>query len=209
MADYTLYAHPRSGNSYRVALMLALTGTQYDFELVDLMDGSNLAPDFLKVNPLGKVPALRHGDLVLRQSHDCLRYLTEQTGQFGPKGWDEEARVGDWIGFAIDFFGYGVARMRFEMNFGAGPGPVYDFFKKVGDRGLGVMETHLADHEWLACGRPTIGDIACFPVSTFMSDAGYDVTKYPNIAAWQDRFRTLPGFGSQLDLMPHDNWPPK
>ena len=72
MAAYTLYAHPRSGNSYRVALMLALTGTQYDFELVDLMDGSNLAPDFLKVNPLGKVPALRHGDLVLRQSHDCL-----------------------------------------------------------------------------------------------------------------------------------------
>ena len=63
MADYTLYAHPRSGNSYRVALMLSLTDTPFDFELVDLMDGGNLAPEFLKINPLGKVPALRHGDL--------------------------------------------------------------------------------------------------------------------------------------------------
>ena len=209
MADYTLYAHPRSGNSYRVALMLSLAGTPFDFELVELMDGGNLAPEFLNINPLGKVPALRHGDLVLRQSHDCLRYLSEQSGQFGPEGWDEEARIGDWIGFAIDFFGYGVARMRFEMKFGAGPGPVYDFFKKTGDRGLGVMEAHLAEHVWLACERPTIADIACFPVSTFLPDAGYDVAKYHNIAAWQDRFRALPGFALQLDLMPHDNWPPK
>ena len=113
MADYTLYAHPRSGNSYRTALMLALTETPYEFVLVDLMDGSNLVPDFLKINPLGKVPALRHGDLILRQSHDTLRYLIEQTGKFGPNGWAEEARVGDWIGFAIDFFWYGFARMRF------------------------------------------------------------------------------------------------
>lgn len=209
MADYTLYAHPRSGNSYRVALMLSFTGTPFDFVLVDLMNGGNLAPEFLKINPLGKVPALRHGDLVLRQSHDCLRYLSEQTGQFGPEGWGEEARIGDWIGFAIDFFGYGVARMRFEMKFGAGPGPVYDFFKKTGDRGLGVMEAHLAEHVWLACDRPTIADIACFPASTFLPDAGYDVAKYPNVAAWQDRFRALPGFALQLDLMPHDNWPPK
>ena len=58
MADYTLYGHPRSGNAYKTALMLSLTGTPYDFEVVDLMDGSNLAPAFLEINPLGKVPVL-------------------------------------------------------------------------------------------------------------------------------------------------------
>jgi len=209
MAEYTLYAHPRSGNSYRVALMLSLTDTPFDFELVDLMEGGNLAPDFQAINPLGKVPVLRHGELILRQSHDSLRYLTEQTGQFGPEGWAEEARIGDWIGFAIDFFGYGVARMRFEMNFGSGRGPVYDFFSKVGDRGLGVIEAHLAEHDWLVCARPTIADIACFPVSTFIGDAGYDPADFPHLAAWQDRFRALPGYRTQLELMPHDNWPPK
>lgn len=209
MADYTLYAHPRSGNSYKTALMLALTETAYDFELVDLMDGGNLAADFLKVNPLGKVPVLRHKDLILRQSHDTLRYLVEQTGKFGPEGWDEEARVGDWVGFAVDFFSYGVARLRFERLFGGGEGPVFDYFKTVADRGLGIIEPHLAEQDWLVGGCPTIADIACFPVSTFMPDATYDMADFPNIAAWQERFRGLPGFGAALDLMPHDNWPPK
>ncbi len=208
MADYTLYGHPRSGNAYKTALMLSLTSTEYDFEPVDLMDGGNLTPEYLKVNPLGKVPALRHGDVLLRQSHDTMRYLIEQTGQFGPANWDEEARIGDWVGFAVDFFGYGLARLRFELLFGAGPGPVMDFFRKPADRGLGVIETHLAENEWLACGRPTIADIACYPVSSFLVDAGYDAADFPGMIAWQERFRALPGFGTQLDLMPIENWPP-
>lgn len=208
MADYTLYGHPRSGNAYKTALMLSMTGTAYDFELVDIMEGGNLEAEYLKVNPLGKVPVLQHGDVLLRQSHDTLRYLAEQTGQFGPEGWAEEARVGDWIGYSVDFLGYGVARLRFELLFGAGPGPIFDYFKKVADRGLGIIEPHLEVNDWLACGRPTIADIACFPVSTFMADATYDMADYPNIAAWQDRFRALPGFATQLDLMPAPNWPP-
>jgi glutathione S-transferase len=163
MTDYTLYGHPRSGNAYKTALTLALTGTAYDFVLVDIADGGNLEAEYLKVNPLGKVPALRHGDLLLRQSHDTMRYLVEQTGQFGPDGWDEEARIGDWVGFAVDFFGYGLARLRFELLFGDGPGPVFDYFKKTADRGLGIIEPHLAGKNWLVGGRPTIADIACYP----------------------------------------------
>ena len=208
MADYTLYGHPRSGNAYKTALMLALTGTDYDFELVDIAGGGNLEADYLKVNPLGKVPALRHGDLLLRQSHDTLRYLIEQTGKFGPDGWDEEARIGDWVGFAVDFFGYGLARLRFELLFGAGPGPVFDYFKVVADRGLGIIEPHLATHEWLACGRPTFADIAVYPVTSYLTDAGYNATDFPNVAAWMDRFRSQPGFALQLELMPIENWPP-
>ena len=208
MADYTLYGHPRSGNAYKTALMLALTGTAYDFELVDIAGGGNLEAAYLEVNPLGKVPALRHGDILLRQSHDTLRYLIEQTGQFGPAGWDEEARMGDWVGFAVDFFGYGLARLRFELLFGAGPGPVFDYFKKTADRGLGIIEPHLAGNEWLVGGRPTIADIACYPVSSFLVDAGYDAAEFPNLVAWQERFEALPGFGTQLELMPAPNWPP-
>lgn len=208
MADYTLYGHPRSGNAYKTALMLSMTGTDYDFELVDLMDGSNLRPEYLQVNPMGKVPSLRHGDLVLRQSHDTLRYLAEQTGKFGPDGWAEEARIGDWVGFAVDFLGYGVARLRFELLFGGGEGPIFDYFKQVADRGLGIIEPHLATNDWLACGRFTFADITCFPVLTFMKDARYDMADFPGIAAWQERFRAQPGFATQLELMPAPNWPP-
>lgn len=206
--SYVLYGHPRSGNAYKTALMLALTGTPYEFEAVDLMGGGNLEPYYLEINPLGKVPALRHGELLLRQSHDTLRYLAEQTGKFGPDNWMEEARIGDWIGFSVDFLGYGLARLRFELLFGAGPGPVFDYFKKTADRGLGIIEPHLAENEWLACGRPTIADIACFPVLSYLNDAGYDPADFPAVTAWQQRFQDLAGFGWQIDLMPIDNWPP-
>ncbi|HCP00209.1 MAG: glutathione S-transferase [Alphaproteobacteria bacterium] len=208
MANYTLYGHPRSGNAYKTALMLALTGTEYDFEPVDLMAGGNLAVEYLKINPLGKVPALRHGDVLLRQSHDTMRYLIEQTGQFGTDGWHDEARVGDWIGFAVDFFGYGLARLRFELLFGSGRGPIFDYFKATSDRGLGIIEPHLEANEWLVGGQPTIADIACYPVSSFLADAGYRPAEFPGLVAWQDRFRALPGFGTQLDLMPVKGWPP-
>ena len=205
---YVLYGHPRSGNAYKTALMLSMTGTPYEFRAVDLMDRSNLEPEYLKINPLGKVPVLHHGDLVLRQSHDTLRYLAEQTGQFGTTGWAQEARVGDWIGFAVDFLGYGLARLRFELLFGAGPGPVFDYFQVTADRGLGILEPHLAANEWLACGRPTIADIAVYPVTSFLTDAGYDAGDFPGIAAWTERFKALPGFALQLELMPIENWPP-
>jgi glutathione S-transferase len=207
-APYVLYGHPRSGNAFKTALMLSMTGTPYEFEAVDLMDGSNLEPEYLKINPLGKVPVLRHGDVLLRQSHDTLRYLAEQTGQMGPTGWAEEARVGDWIGFSVDFLGYGLARLRFELLFGAGPGPVFDYFKVTAERGLGIIEPHLAANEWLACGRPTFADIAVFPVMSFLADAGYDVADFPAVAAWRERFQALPGFAWQLELMPIENWPP-
>ncbi len=206
--SYVLYGHPRSGNAYKTALMLSMTGTPYEFEAVDLMAGGNLEAEYLKINPLGKVPALVHGDLVLRQSHDTLRYLAEKTGQFGPNGWAEEARIGDWIGYQIDFLGYGVARLRFERLFGGGEGPVYDYFQVTADRGMGIVEPHLATNEWLACGRPTIADISVYPVMSYLGDAGYDVGDFPAVAAWIERFRELPGFALQTDLMPVEGWPP-
>ncbi|MEK9707034.1 MAG: glutathione S-transferase family protein [Alphaproteobacteria bacterium] len=210
MAAYTLYGHPRSGNAYKTALMLSMTGTPYDFRLIDLMDGSNLLPEYLAVNPMGKVPTLVHGDLIIRQSFDTLRYLFEQTGQFGYANWEEQARIGDWIGFSVDYFSFGLARLRFERLFGAGDQTdTFAHFKKSADRGLGIIEPHLGENDWLACGRPTIADMSCYPVATFMEDAGYNPADYPNFSAWRTRFEALPGWGSQLDLMPSPNWPPK
>ena len=119
--DYVLYGHPRSGNAYKAALILSMTNTIYEFIAVDLPNGGNLNQDFLDINPLGKIPALKHENILLRQSHDILRYVSEKTGKFGPDGWDEESRIGDWTGYSVDFMSYGIARLRFERLFGRSP----------------------------------------------------------------------------------------
>ena len=45
-------------------------------------------------------------------------------------------------------------------------------------------------------------------MTSYLTDAGYDAVDFPNVAAWMERFRALPGFALQLELMPIDNWPP-
>lgn len=201
-AEFTLYGNIRSGNSYKTALMLALTETPYRFKSVDLMGGENLQPDFLRINPLGKVPVLKHKGLVIRQSYDSLRYLAEVTGKFGPQGWQEEARVGEWVGYCVDFLTFGLNRLRFIKLFTDGMPEVFDYFKKTADRGLPIIEHHLQDHEWLACGRPTYADIVAYTGMNMLADAGYDWADYPASAAWMKRFEKLPHFAGRDVLLP-------
>jgi len=199
---YFLYGHPRSGNAYKTALLLSMTNTIYEFIAVDLPNGGNLNQDFLDVNPLGKIPVLKHGNIILRQSHDILRYVSEQTGEFGSEGWEEEARIGDWIGYSVDFLSYGIARLRFERLFGESKQSILEYFKVTADRGLKIIELHLAKNKWLACKRPTIADISVYPVMTYLEDAGYCPANFPYINEWMDRFQLLSGFAKQLELMP-------
>lgn len=201
-ADFTLYGNVRSGNSYKTALMLAMTGTPYRFKSVDLMAGENLTTDFLRINPLGKVPVLKHKGLVLRQSYDTLRYLSEVTGRFGPENWQEEARVGEWVGFSVDFLTFGLNRLRFIRLFTDGMPEVFEYFKQTADRGLPIIEAHLKDHEWLACGRPTYADIVAYTGMNMLADAGYDWDDFPASAAWMKRFEKLPQFATRETLMP-------
>ncbi len=201
-AEFTLYGNFRSGNSYKTALMLAMTGTPYRFKSVDLMAGENLRPEFLRINPLGKVPVLKHNGLVLRQSYDALRYLAEVTGKFDTKNWQEAARVGEWVGFCVDFLTFGLSRLRFINLFTDGMPEVFAYFKTTADRGLPIIETHLKDCEWLAAGRPTIAEFGAYPGMNMLADAGYDWADYPASAAWMRRFEKLPHFATRDALLP-------
>jgi glutathione S-transferase len=198
---FVLYGDPLSGNAYKTALILALTQTPYECRVVRLVEGENLSPEFLALNPLGKVPVLVHGDLVLRQSADTLRYVAECTEQFGAEDWTEEARIGDWIGFSVDYISSGVARLRFLRRTGQDDPKLMGYFQVSADRGLNIIETHLANNHWLACNRPTIADIAVYPGATFLPEAGYEFGDFPNLRAWMDRFEVLPGFSTMGDLL--------
>ncbi|CAE6859086.1 hypothetical protein R75465_07563 [Paraburkholderia aspalathi] len=57
-----------------------------------------------------------------------------------------------------------------------------------------ILDDHLADREWLELGHPTIGDIACFPYTALAGEGGIDLKPYPNVLAWIERVKKLPGF---------------
>src|ERR1700741_2794914 len=77
MADLTLY-HASPSRSSIVLWMLEELGEPYDIKLLSLSKGENLAPDYLAVNPMGKVPAIRHGDTVITEVAAICTYLADE-----------------------------------------------------------------------------------------------------------------------------------
>ncbi len=196
MADQQvfLYGDPRSNNTQKVALMLVLTGTKFEFTSIDILAGENLKPDFLAFNPFGKVPVFVHGDSVIRQSHDALRYLCELTGRFGANDRRHDLVIGEWLGFSIDFLSRGTVRVRHLTRLVKGDPAVVAHYRVTAERGAGIAERHLRNTPWLAGEAPTMADVACYPGLAICPDADIDLAEHPAIAAWLARIESLPGF---------------
>ncbi len=202
MSDLPDFATPieivgqkQSITTHKVALMLAMTETPFSFRVIDLLAGAQKSADYEELNPFGRVPTFIQGDLVLRQSAVILRYLARRTGQYGYDGEAEEYEVENWFGFAYDYFSFGLARVRYINRFmGGEPQHLKDFFRPNTLRGLELIERHLAGHEWLALGRPSLAEFVCHPLVSVWRDAELDIADYPATAAWLERFQALPGW---------------
>jgi glutathione S-transferase len=96
MAEYKLHCFTESGNAYKVALMLQLTGTPWELRFVDFFKGEARSPEFLKLNEMGEVPVLEHAGRSRTQSGVILTYLSRELGRFGAADEEEQLR---WLFF--------------------------------------------------------------------------------------------------------------
>jgi glutathione S-transferase len=100
MAEYRLYCFAESGNSYKPALMLALSGCDWESRWVDYFNGETRGEVYRStINELGEAPVLEHGGKRLTQSGVILTYLAERTGRFGGRNADERLEVLRWLLF--------------------------------------------------------------------------------------------------------------
>lgn len=201
-APITLHAHPRSGNAYKVALMLALTFTPYRFAFVDMGRGAHLQPDFLALNPYGQVPVLEHGDLLLRHSNLIVQYLADLTGRFLPADPRGRIAAAEWAAFEQDMLYNGIGRVRFLTKMIKGDPAVVAYLRPIGERGLTTLNRHLTERDWIVGATPSIADVSCYPYASAGADAGFDMARFPAVGAWFRRFEALPGFGAPRDLFP-------
>lgn len=190
-----LIGQKQSLNTHKAALMLVMTGTDFVFEPIDVLNGAHKSADYEALNPFGRVPTLIAGDLVLRQTTTILRHLAQQTGQYGWTDDLESYDIENWFGFASDYLSAGLARLRFINRFLNGePAAIKDHYRPNMLRGLDLLDRHLRDHEWLACGRPTIAEFVVHPMVYVWPDAEVDIADWPAIGPWLDRFQALPGW---------------
>ena len=100
MSDYTLYCFKESGNAYKVALMLELTGTAWTPRWVDFFNGETRTESYREaVNEMGEVPVLEKAGLKLSQTGAILHYLADETGKYGGDNKAEKLDILRWMFF--------------------------------------------------------------------------------------------------------------
>lgn len=189
-----LYDFERSGNCYKVRLLLALLKLDYVSVPVDLSAGDNFKPEFLALNPRGQIPLLEDGDLRVWDSMAILVYLARR---YGDESWlptspERMAEVMQWLAVSENEILYGLAKARAIKVF-ARPGSLEES-ALVGRSVLEIIDSQLAGRAWLCRDHPTVADIACFPYIALAPEGGFTLTRYTNIAAWMERIKGLPGY---------------
>ena len=117
-----LYRHPKSGHCHRVELMLALLEIPYEPIDLDMQNGAHKAPEYLRISPLGQVPAIEDNGVTLSDSNAILTYLVERYGDAGVwRGADplEKAQVQRWLSIAAGEIASGPSAARLVTVFGA------------------------------------------------------------------------------------------
>lgn len=192
-----LYDFNGSGNGYKVRLMLSLLDTPYELHERDILAGETRTPEFLAMNPNGRIPLLELDTSgYLAESDAILYYLAEGTS-YWPEDRLDRARVLQWMFFEQYNHEPSVAVARFIVHFLPSDHPRHNDLPALREKGhaaLQVMEDHLAEYDWMAAGRPTIADLALFAYTHVAGDGGIALDDYAAINAWMTRIRDLPGF---------------
>ncbi len=200
-----LYCFGESGNAYKAALTLALTGAEWEPVYVDFFNGETRTPAYRALNPMGEVPVLVDGDLVLSQSGVIQDYISSKTGKLGGKSAAERREVLRWVFFDNHKMSGQAGTLRFNMNFlpeAKRNADVIAFLSMRVTSALKIVEEALTGREWLATDAPTIADLACCGYLFYPEPFGFDRKDYPNIDRWLSRIAALPGWKHPYDLMP-------
>ncbi|MES2026368.1 MAG: glutathione S-transferase [Pseudomonadota bacterium] len=189
-----LYGTPLSGHCHRVSLLLNILGITYEY--VEAPASLRASADFRKLNPLGQIPVLTDGELVLCDSNAILVYLAKHYAagsHWLPDDAVGAAQVQRWLSIAAGELRYGPANARIYSLWKMGKDdPIRAV--EIGHDLLRFMETHLADRNYLATDHPTIADLACHSYVAHAPEGGISLDAYPAVRTWLTRIENLPGF---------------
>ena len=194
-----LYYVPVSGNAYKVRILLSLLKVPHEKIEVDTKNREHKQPAFLKLNPRGEVPVLEDGGVVIWDSAACLVYIARKHGgeQWLPAAPAAMAEVMQWVALAGNEIQFGLQYARRGVQQDRWTAGTLEQGQALGRVALNALELRLKGNDWLALGRPTIADVACFPYVETAPEAKIPLDPYPGIVAWLARCKALPGWAAR------------
>ena len=197
----TLYGSFTSSSSYKPMLYLSLARLPFSFRTVNLKIGKQSEPEHLARNRYGKVPVLQHRGLTIVQSNVVLSYLAQTTGHFEGKTEQDRWTAREWLDWESDAIS-NVAKVRHYSRFRQVDPAVMAYFRPPAEAALSFVDKSLQGRDWLVGDSPTIADIGCWGRMVFMAEGGMNIETWPNLLAWSNRLKAMPGFALPYDLIP-------
>jgi len=201
-----LYCFGESGNAYKAALALELSGLEWAPVKVDFFGGETRTPDYrTNINPMGEAPVLVDGDVRLTQSGVIQMYVTEKSGKFGGASAVEAREVMRWVFWDNHKLSSQAGMTRFLMNFlpeDKRPAEVIGFMQGRLNAAYAVLDAHLAGRDWIVGNGVTNADISCCGYLFYPEPFGFDRADWPNIDRWLTGIEALPRWKHPYDLMP-------
>jgi GST-like protein len=202
-----LYTWP-TPNGHKVHIMLEETGIPYRVHPVNIGAGEQFAPDFLKISPNNKMPAMIDTDgpggkpLSMFESGAMLIYLASKSGRFLPedliKKWStlswlmfQMGGVGPMLGQAHHFLGYAPERIPYAM----------DRYRNEANRLYGVIDRRLGESAYIACDEYTIADMAIVPWLRYPDRQGVEIDEYPRLKRWRDAILERPAVKRGVEVL--------
>lgn len=195
-----LYDYAASCNCYKVRLLLAHLGIDYERVPVDIFAGGTLSDSYARINPMRTVPVLETEEGYLPESNAILTYLAEGTPYVPDDPW-ERARVVGWLIYEQTDVVFMVGGLRFRLMVGRWtPDHPEAVHRREGAvEVLQFLDEQLAEDEFLVGGRYTIADIAVYGYSHRAEEAQLDLEPYPNLRAWFERVESQPGYMEDVE----------
>ena len=190
-----LYNNQVSGNCYKVRLLFAHLGIEYERRDLDVLDRSNRREVLGALNPALRVPTLVLDDgRALAESDAIIFHFAEGT-QYLPDDSFERAQVLQWLFFEQYNHEPNIAVARFWALFDVTPPSTadYELKMKAGRAALKAMDAHLTDHPYFVGERYTIADIALYAYTHVAPEGGFELEPYPAIRTWIQRVMGQPG----------------
>jgi GST-like protein len=183
MIDLYTWSTP---NGRKVSIMLEEIGLPYSVHAVDITKNEQFHPDFLKISPNNRIPAImdRDNGLSLFESGAILMYLAEKTGRLWPESGPAHWRTVEWLMWQMGGVGPMFGQVHHFVKYNKGKAPyAEERFLAETKRLYGVLDRRLAEAEYVA-GAYSIADIAIWPWTSRFEWQTIDLTAYPNVLRW-------------------------
>ena len=200
MTDTLIVHGMQSPNVIKVILMLEECGLDYELRHTAVFNQAQFEPEFLAMNPLGKVPVLEDPRLgqngergPIAESGAILFWLAEREGKFLPTTQPARAEVMQWL--MVQMANYGPMLGQFT-HFNIAPPDTAPYarerYRAIAERLNRIIDQRLQGRDWIAGGDYSIADMATQPWAYYVERHGFDPADYPALVEWRTRIEARP-----------------